>query len=69
MDATGTLKRKYHKAESGSVNILPRECQANNKENVRNDPLLKPQHLKEDFDPDPNLHKAEGNPDWGLNWQ
>lgn len=63
-EATGTLKRKSHKAESGSVNTLPGECQAHNTEN---DPLLKLQHLKEDFDPNPNLHRAEGNPDWELN--
>lgn len=55
--------------QRGSVNILPGECHANNTENVRNDPLLKLQYLKEDFDPNPNLHTAKGNPDWGPSWQ
>lgn len=56
-DTENTIK------QSGSENILPGECQANT-ENVRNDPLLKLQHLKEGFDPNPNLHRDKGNPDW-----
>lgn len=33
------------------------------------DPLLKLQYLKEEFDSNPNLYRAERNPDWELNRQ
>lgn len=74
MDAAGMLKRKCHKAESGSVSVLAGEHQENNVKQIIQKmtgmiPCWNHNIWKKSLIQIQNLQRAEGNPDWGLNQQ